>query len=109
MFEVILPGEFSQPPDRLGRRHVTQVQPGFRFTDVGVGLLQHRQKQLVLAFEVVEQALVDVGALGNAVHPRTAQAVLRKLVAGGQQDGLLRAVGIARAGFGGLGGFAFGA
>lgn len=61
MREVVLPGEFRQPADRLRRRHVDQVQLLFRLADVGVGLLQHRQEQVVLAGEVVvDEPLVDV-------------------------------------------------
>jgi hypothetical protein len=104
--QVVLPGEFGQPANGLGGRHVGQVQLLLGGTDVGVGGFEHGEEELVLAGEVVvDQALVQAGALGHAVHARTGQPVLRKLVARGQQDDLLRAVGIAcacflRGGFG---------
>jgi hypothetical protein len=93
---VVLPSEFRKATDGLRRIHVAQVQFCFRRADVCIGVFQHRQEELVLALEVVvDQPLVDVGTLGNPVHAGAAQAVLRELVAGGQQDGELGAVGIA--------------
>jgi hypothetical protein len=75
------------------------VQRLLGLADVEVGGLQHGQEQAVLVLEVVvDEPLVDPRALGDALHARAAQAMLGKLVARGVQDGLLGAVGVARAG-----------
>jgi hypothetical protein len=51
--------------------------------NVAIGLLQHGLEQLLLVLEVVvDQALVQAGALGDAVHARAAEAELGELVAG---------------------------
>jgi len=99
-----VPGEFHQRAHCLGWRQVPQVQFALALADVGVGLLQHGGKQPLLVLEVVvDQPLVERSTLGDAVHARTAQAMLGKFVAGRRQDHCLRALGVALAFFGGSG------
>jgi hypothetical protein len=82
----------------LGRQ-VGQVQLLFGLADLQVGLLQHGRNSLSLSVEVVvDQALVERGALGDALHARAAQAVFGELVACGLQDGGLGPVRVALAG-----------
>ena len=101
VLDVVVPGEFGQAAQAFNRRQVGQVQMPFGFTDVGIRFLQHRQKKIVLAGEViVDQPLVQVGPLGDPVHPRAAQPMQRKLIPRGQENRLLGAVCVAGAGFG---------
>ena len=96
--EVVVPGELDQPANRGRGLEVLEAQGLFGLADVGVGLLEDREEQVVLAAEVVvQQALVDAGALGDALDPRTAEPGLRELGDRRIQDGLLGAVGIAGA------------
>ena len=101
MRRLIVPGEFGQRAHRFGRWQLVQVQLLFGRADVAVGLFQHGAKERVLVVEVaVEQALVDGGAFGDAVYPRTARAVFGKRVARDGQDGNARPFSVARPGLG---------
>jgi hypothetical protein len=100
VLQVVVPGERDQLANRLDRVDLVEVQPLLGFADVGVGALEHREEQVVLAAEVVvDEALVQARALGDAVHARAGQAAGGELVARRREDGELRAVGIARTGF----------
>jgi len=82
-----------------------ELEPALLAADAFVGALQNGQEEAFLAVEVVvDEPLVEPGALGDAVHARAAQAMLGKLGQRGIEDVLLRAVGVARARFG-SGGF----
>ena len=80
MREVVAPGEGDQAADRLERVARLEVQLALGVADVGVGLLEDGEEQLVLAGEVVvDEPLVDAGALGDRVHARAAEAVRGEL------------------------------
>ena len=86
---------------RVGRWQISQMQWLYGRADVAVGFFQHGAKERVLVVEVaVAQALVDIGAFGDAIPPRTAQAVFGKLVARDGQAGNARLFSVARPGLG---------
>ena len=98
VLEVVIPREGHQPPDRLDGLHGVEVQRLLGTPDIGIHALEDGQEQVVLAREVVvDQPLVDLGPLGNAVHARTRQSVAGEFIAGREQDRSLRPVGIAQA------------
>ena len=98
MREVVAPGEGDQAADRLERIARLEVQLALGGADVGVGLLEDGEEELVLAGEVVvDELLVDAAALGDRLHARAAEAVAGELGHRRAQDLLARAVGIARA------------
>ena len=100
MREVVAPGELDQRPDRLQRIARLEMQLALGVADVGVGLLEDGEEELVLAGEVVvDELLVDAAALGDLFHARAAEAVAGELGHRRAQDFLARAVGIARAEF----------
>ena len=93
--KVIVPGESDEALDRLRRRQVGQMQLFFGFTNIGVSPFQHGQKEIIFAGKViVDQALVELDALCNSIHPRAAQTVLRKFITRRNQNRLLRSIGI---------------
>ena len=108
--EVVAPSEDDQALDRLHRSQGFEMQFALGSADVGVGLLEDGEEQLVLALEVVvDELLVDAGALGDRLDPGAAEAVGRELGRRRGEDFLLRAIGVARADFydvGGAGGHA---
>ena len=74
------------------------MQCALGFANIAVGLLEHGKKELVLAAEVVvDQPLVDAGALGDAVDARAAEPALGELVHRRGENLLLGAVGVTRA------------
>ncbi|MOA01776.1 hypothetical protein D3C78_1211980 [compost metagenome] len=93
---VVLEGELDHAAQCRLRVQLVELERRFGGADVAVELLQHGQVELLLAGEVVvDHPLGDVGALGDGIHPRAAQAVLGELGDGGEEDvlaGLLRVV-----------------
>jgi hypothetical protein len=69
MREVVVPGELDQPPHGRHGLEVGEAQLRLLGPDVAVGLFQHGLEQAFLVLEVViDQPLVQRGALGDAVH-----------------------------------------
>ena len=80
MGKVVAPGEGHQALDRLQRVGRLEKELALGVADVGIGLLEDGEEQLVLAIEVVvDQPLVDAGALGDRLDPRAAEAVRGEL------------------------------
>ena len=105
MREVVAPGEDDEALDRRERRERLEVQLALGGADLGVGLLEDGEEELVLALEVVvDELLVDAGALGDRLDPRAAEAVRRELDGRRGEDLLPGAVGVARADLDDVGG-----
>jgi hypothetical protein len=103
--EVVAPGEDDQALDRAQRRERFEMQLALGGADVGVGLLEDGEEQLVLALEVVvDELAVDAGALGDRLDPRAAEAVRGELDVAAARILLLGAVGVARADLDDVGG-----
>ena len=97
---VVIEGELHQPPNRLHRLKLIQIQATFDAADFAVELLQHLDVELLLAGEVViDHALGGFGALGNRVHPRPRQALFDELDNGFLQDVFPRLLGVVLAAF----------
>ncbi len=78
--DVIAEREGDQCSNGLRRLRRVEVEAVLGGANVGVDRLQRGKVQLLLAAEImVEQRLVGVGTLGDAVHPRSAKAGGRKL------------------------------
>lgn len=72
MLDVVVPGEFNEPPDRVRRRQFGQVELLFGRADVGISSLEHGRKQVVLAAKIViDEALVHARACGNPINAST--------------------------------------
>ncbi len=73
MIDEILPGERHQPANAGLGVAVLEVQIEFGGADRRIGLLKHGKIESLLVAEVmIEHALVDAGALGDGVDPRSA-------------------------------------
>ena len=91
VLDVVVPGERDEAADRLRRLDLGQVQVLLLAADLLVGALEDREEQILLLAElVVEHPLVDAGAFGDPVHPRTTEAIAGELVGGGGEDRLAR-------------------
>ena len=67
---------FDQFPDRLFGRQSLEVELALMGADFLVHPFQHRQIERVLVAEImIDQLLVDAGALGDFVDPRAGKAV----------------------------------
>ena len=89
MGEVVAPGEGHQAPIACERVARLEMQLALGRANVGIGLLEDGQEQLVLAGEVVvDELLIDAGALGDRPDPRAAEAVPAELAS--PREDLLR-------------------
>jgi hypothetical protein len=86
VLDVVVPRELDQPPDRLRRFHLGQVEVLLLAPDLGVGTLQDGEKEVLLLAEVVvEHPLVDACSLRDAVHAGAAEAEIGELIGGRDQ------------------------
>ena len=94
----VVEGEADELLHRPRRRQLAEVQRRLALADLAVGVEQHAGvERLLVADVVIEHALVGAGALGDAVDAGAVEAVLDELLARGDQDVALGAVGVARA------------
>src|SRR5579862_9151176 len=89
-------GQLGQRADGRHRVQVIDVKLALRVPRGGVGPLEHRDVQLLLAREVVvEHPLRGAGAGGDLVYPRAGVAVPGELAERHVQDFLARALRVA--------------
>jgi hypothetical protein len=90
------PGEAHQPLDRGQRLQLLQPELALGGADVGIGALQGGEiERFLVAYIIVEQALVGPGGAGDAIDPRTHVAMIGELHARRRQDAELGCAGVA--------------
>jgi hypothetical protein len=92
----IVEREVDQPGHGVARRQRGEIQFPLARPDVGIGRLERRPVEVVLAAEIiVDKLLVDLGPAGDLVDARPFQAALGELDAGCGQDGAACRLGVA--------------
>jgi hypothetical protein len=93
---VVVEGERGEAPDGLARLEVVDVELLLQRTDPGVGTLQDRDVQLLLAAEVVvDHPLRRARLRGDLVHPGARVAAVGELAGGDVEDLRTRPLGVA--------------
>jgi hypothetical protein len=87
VLDVVVVGELDDPPHRVDRLQVVEVEFALGVADLRIHLLEHRDVELFLAAEVVvDQRPGGMGAGGDRVHARAFEAARGELVDGRRDD-----------------------